>query len=490
MEDSKIVEQIDSKYLIKEKIGTGFSANAFLVKEKDSGENGEEYAAKVFKDENNFLFENEIKILFLLKEYKNPYIVNIIEAGKGEVIRINREKKISKYYVLEYAQYGNIFDYIYCKNGGLGELHSKVIFSKIVSGIQFCHEHDICHRDIKLENILLDKNFTPKICDFGFACINSPNLEDGYGSPGYRAPEVGRKKYDGKMADVFSLGAILIVLVTGAQGFFIADREDAAYKKICQKFFEIFWTNFAKKTNGQVLSPEFKDLFQSLVAYCPKNRLKTEDILKHPWFKELDEKYKDEEQKRIIDEEIKNFFFELEPDVKEYVKRELESKNIESELGYILKSGGENDEVFFNEDVEPKFIKESINTNYCIKIKGKLNANYFMNKLCNSIIKKFGNNNCYINADRNIFKFTADFREKEKKDEITEEFIEELKKLGLDDEKETEKEKEVFNEISIKIKLYQKDDEYFVRIVQKDGSRKNFLDKFGIIAKLIEEIIN
>ena len=130
-----VIEKINEKYLIKEKLGSGGQANVFLVLDKDTNE---EYAAKVLKKESNAL-DIEIKILNTFKQYNNPYIINIIENGEGVIIRKNRETMIRKYCILENALYGNIFDYIYIKNGGFGELKGKIIFLKIAEAIQFCH---------------------------------------------------------------------------------------------------------------------------------------------------------------------------------------------------------------------------------------------------------------------------------------------------------------------------------------------------------------
>ena len=169
MEEKIEQEEIDSKYKIIEKIGAGGQANAFLVEEKETKK---EYVAKVLKREDSKTIKNEIDILKELKEYNNPYIIKIIDSGKGIIIRKNRKKRERDYFIMEKILYGNIFDYIFCKKSGLGELKSKVIFYKIFEGIKCCHENNICHRDLKLENILLDEKINPKICDFGFACKN------------------------------------------------------------------------------------------------------------------------------------------------------------------------------------------------------------------------------------------------------------------------------------------------------------------------------
>ena len=161
---------IDNKYIVKEKKGEGATANVFLVEEK---ENKKIYASKVFTKQDDELFNKEIKILNALKNINNPYIVNIIDSGTGPIIRANRPTTTSQYIVLEYAPKGEMFNYIYFTQSGLGEKYGKVIFRKILEGVQACHNANICHRDLKMQNILFDKQFNPKICDFGFAAFNN-----------------------------------------------------------------------------------------------------------------------------------------------------------------------------------------------------------------------------------------------------------------------------------------------------------------------------
>ena len=60
---------------------------------------------------------------------------------------------------MNYFEKGNLFYYIQNKKDGFEEIHAKILFKKILEGIQFCHKNNICHLDIKTENILLDKDF-------------------------------------------------------------------------------------------------------------------------------------------------------------------------------------------------------------------------------------------------------------------------------------------------------------------------------------------
>ena len=303
MESSEIIEQIDGKYLIKEKIGSGGEANVFLVSKKGTNE---EYAAKVPKKEEN-TSEQEISSLEQLKQYNCPYIVNLIEYGEGEIIRKNRKNRIRKYCILENAPYGNLIDYIYEKKTGFGELKGKIIFYNIVQGVKLCHENNICHRDLKLDNILLDKNFCQKISDFGHSCINAPDLDAICGTEEYNAPEVGRRPFDGIKADVFSLGSMLMILVAGIRGFGYATKTDIYYNKIMHKNYDKYWelVDPKVKSNGiEKLSEEFKDLYIQMIKYFPDERIESKNILNHPWFNEIKimKKEKKEEYDNLVNE--------------------------------------------------------------------------------------------------------------------------------------------------------------------------------------------
>ena len=183
-----------------------------------------------------------------VKQYQCPYIINIIDSGEGEVIRKNRKTKERKYFILENQPNGDIFDYICAKKQGVGELASKIIFQKILFGLKCLHKHNICHRDLKLENILFDENFEPKICDFGIACINSSELKYDGGTKEYLPPEAKTSsRYDGIKGDIFYLASILMILTTGVTAFDFPDKDDYLFKRIYYKQYKIYWDKIEPK---------------------------------------------------------------------------------------------------------------------------------------------------------------------------------------------------------------------------------------------------
>ena len=476
MDTSEKEEQIDNKYIIKEKIGSGGQANAFLVTEKGNNKN---YVAKVSKQDNDSM-NNEINILKELKEYNNPYITNLIDSGEGEIIRINREPKKRKYCILEYAPNGNIFDYIYCKHSGLGELHSKIIFQKIMKGISFIHEHNICHRDIKLDNILFDENFSPKICDFGFACENTENLNINLGTSGYKPPEVGRSKpYDGCKVDIFCLGVSLIRLVIGTSAFGKATRNDQKYHMIMQKKYKEYWEIVESQNNDLKLSEEFKDLYIKMILYNPQLRLTAKEVLEHPWFKEINEM--DETLKKDLESKIKEEFIKLIPLVKENSLKEMNAADKISERAlYNVRSYRDEEESYFNPEMRVKFTNTPIKMDNCIKIKGYINPNKFLNSLVYKINKEFDMDNCLIQTSIDQPKFNLTFENNN--DEMDDEEDNE----NEDDEDEDEE----GDDIIVQIKLYKTSDGHLLRFIKKRGNRNDFLDKFIILSKLVEEIIS
>ena len=308
MED-KIEDTIDSKYIIKRKLGSGGTSSVFIVTEIN---NNTEYVAKVLQDKDDEeiikQYNNEIKYLTELKQKNIPNIINIIDSGEGPIIRKNKndgKPEIKKYIVLEYAKNRQLFDFIVYSGKGLGETYSKAIFYKIVKTIQAIHEVGICHKDIKLENILLNENYTPKISDFGLASNNSSKLEDYFGSIPYIPPEIiANVPFDGFKADIFSLGVTLMSLTFCVPGFIKASSECEFYKAIIDEREDKYW-DLVEKLIEKDISEEFKDLFIQMVSNIPENRPSIQDILIHRWFnsyKEMNDEEKDNLEKEIISE--------------------------------------------------------------------------------------------------------------------------------------------------------------------------------------------
>ena len=304
-------ETIGNDYIIIEKMGSGFSSNVFLVKHRN--DENTLYAAKVLKKPWDY-FMQEIRILNILNPINNPYIVKMETSGEGLVIRRNHSQKISQYIILQYAPKGELFYYIYSLSEGLGERFGKLFFYKILKGIQACHNAGICHRDIKMKNIILDQNFSPKICDFGFAIQNNGHLTEFLGTEDHKAPEIWEKiPYDGFKVDIFSLGVLLIQLTTGKPGFLKATESDGYYKLIKHKYLDYYWSIVEKQIPG--LSPEFKKLFIKMVAFDPKERPSLQEIFESDWMKEINN-LKGEQLKQLEDE-LQEEFLKREPAVKE-----------------------------------------------------------------------------------------------------------------------------------------------------------------------------
>ncbi|KAL8595259.1 hypothetical protein ACOMHN_043411 [Nucella lapillus] len=151
----------------------------------------------------------EIRILTSLR---HPNIVNIRQVF---------EKKDRIVLVMDYAEGGELYDYLNNQRC-LSEVETRRIFRQIVAAVHYVHQNGIVHRDLKLENIILDTNRNVKIADFGLANYFSKNssLNTFCGSPLYASPEiVNGQPYQGPEVDVWSLGVVLYTLAYGAMPF-------------------------------------------------------------------------------------------------------------------------------------------------------------------------------------------------------------------------------------------------------------------------------
>ena len=151
--------------------------------------------------------ENEIAIL---KQLDNINIMKLYEVIKTDKFQ---------YLIMEYIEGISLLDIIKKeKNHYLEEKRALKIFKQIIQAIDYCQSKNICHRDIKLENILTVKNDVIKLIDFGFAVMTNKETYQTLlcGSPSYMAPEIVKKeKYIAQYSDIWSLGVLLYSMLYG-----------------------------------------------------------------------------------------------------------------------------------------------------------------------------------------------------------------------------------------------------------------------------------
>ena len=208
--------------------------------------------------------------------------------------------------VMEYAAGGDMFDYV-LRRGGLKEHEARWFFQQLIVATDFVHKMGVANRDIKLENTLLDSSPKPliKLCDFGYSKHEKYQSAPGsrVGTPAYLAPEVIKtvkgETYDGKLADIWSCGVMLYVMLSGSYPFERAD--DKGNPQRLQRMIQrILAVDYVIPSKVQA-SDELRDILARLLNPNPKDRITIDEIFDHPWFnKDLPRGVKDMNSKMMI----------------------------------------------------------------------------------------------------------------------------------------------------------------------------------------------
>ena len=294
--NSKSCRILDERYILECEIGDGATSTVYKVKDSFSDKY---YAVKIF-EEYSKIFDNEVLFnkRILKTNYNNNFFIKYISSSLNGSLDIDGNIEEKSYIVFELASKGSLLKYITNYGIGLDEKNGKVISYKILKALQALHKLNICHRDIKADNILLDEKYNLKISDFGFSGFiyrnNGKILYKGLkGTPQYMAPEIIEKnKYDGEKADIFSTGILIFSILTCKIPFPIAkifnegSKKKQLYRFIKEKNEKKYWETL-KDEGIDGLSPEFKDLFLKMVAFEPSERPSIDEILKHDWMKEV-----------------------------------------------------------------------------------------------------------------------------------------------------------------------------------------------------------
>lgn len=246
-------------------------------------------------------FANELSI-FALKSHKHIVecldLLQNVELGFGEF----KNKKYNLI-VLEYLSNKDLFEFV--SKSRLGEPVARFYFEQILDGIEYLHDQGFVHRDLKLENILVDSEFNLKLTDFGYCVKHSdesgPILFQGTGSistEDIMPPEYYEGScYYGQDMEIFALGKLLMSMVLGITPFMKASKEDKLYSVILSGTWHLYWRkidSWIMSNKLGSLSPAFKGLIEQMLDPSPKFRIKLQDIRKTSWF--LDTKCPDLEE--------------------------------------------------------------------------------------------------------------------------------------------------------------------------------------------------
>jgi serine/threonine protein kinase len=178
------------------------------------------------------------------------------------------------YLFMDFCPGGELFEYI-VKNDKIPEPLAAFLFEQIASAIAYCHSFGIAHRDLKPENVLIAKFPRMKVSDFGLCGFISAQdmMQTFCGSPCYCAPEcLSRIQYDGRLADVWSLGVILFAMVTGSHPWTITNTS--------LMLRQILRGNYTVPAH---VSPKCRELIQGMVKVDSSQRLTMAQVLQHPW---------------------------------------------------------------------------------------------------------------------------------------------------------------------------------------------------------------
>lgn len=255
-------------YIVGKQIGQGAYATVFFGLHRESGK---KVAIKIYEKYKLLDPQRRKSVrceIRLMERMRHPNIVVFHDA-------LDTPKQI--YIIMDFVGGGSLHHFLKKRpHRRLDDQLAKRLIFQVCQGIKYLHDRHIVHRDVKLENLLLDENGTVKIIDFGFSTIVPPGkrLKIFCGTPSYMAPEiVARKEYSGFCADIWAVGVLLYALLCGSFPFRGQNDRDL-YRKIVRGVFHVpdLVTDGARSLLSRVLTPDMT------------RRPGVDDVLSDAWF--------------------------------------------------------------------------------------------------------------------------------------------------------------------------------------------------------------
>jgi len=267
-------ENVDDYYTItNEVLGSGFFAT---VKVGINKKTGEKVAVKIIDkskvEESPQLLQNEIDIM---AKVNHPHVVGL---------RAVFDTPTTLFIVMELVQGGELYELI-VERKTFSEQDTSHIMGQVFSALEYLHGIGIVHRDLKLENMLLNdkKTLSVKVADFGLSKLYSGQaLQTACGTPFYVAPDILLGTGYGPEVDMWACGVLLYILLSGRLPFH-ADNDAQLFQLIMEGNL-VF-----KSPQFDTVSKEATDLIRKLLVVDPKTRLTAKQALEHPFIKGADQ---------------------------------------------------------------------------------------------------------------------------------------------------------------------------------------------------------
>lgn len=285
--------RVDHFSLVKE-LGEGVSGQVFSARNQHTGE---VVAIKLLEKTEDEDYREKVKTLQneqkFLASIRHPHIIRFLGFfANGKLVDPQGTRAVS-YVVTELAHRGEIFDVLF-HYGAFDDNTTRYYMRQLLDALDFLHQQGKAHRDVKPENILLDKGLSLKLADFGFATeavpgkLNWTNL----GTPTYMSPElVANAAYDSQKSDVWAAGMVLFIFTTGRLPFNATGGQQDPYFRLFVHNREKFWAEQVKLPPRRTFSPSLQQLLEGMLHPDFNLRLTVADALASAWMNEpCDEK--------------------------------------------------------------------------------------------------------------------------------------------------------------------------------------------------------
>ncbi|XP_077479644.1 death-associated protein kinase 2a isoform X1 [Stigmatopora argus] len=275
-------QKVEDFYEIGEELGSGQFA---IVKQCTEKNTGNKFAAKFIKKRQSIASSRGVRLEEIQREVQ---ILQEIQHQNIVTLHDVYENRTDVVLILELVSGGELFDFLAQKES-LSEDEATQFIKQILEGVYYLHSRKIAHFDLKPENImLLDKNIPMpriKLIDFGLAHKIEAGVEfkNIFGTPEFVAPEIVNYEPLGLEADMWSIGVITYILLSGASPFLGETKQDTLknISAINYEFDEEFFCNTSELA---------KTFISLLLEKDKRKRLTIKDALNHPWIKSNEHK--------------------------------------------------------------------------------------------------------------------------------------------------------------------------------------------------------